>query len=59
MFDKRTITVLPHPSTEFILSYNAKSLNREAGIAGEREMANPTKLANYFLLQNRRWAAQN
>jgi hypothetical protein len=28
-------------------------------MAGESEIAKPTKLANYFLLQNLRWAAQN
>ena len=42
-----------------MLSYNGNNLNRAAGIAGEREIARPTKLASYFLLQNRRCFAQN
>ena len=59
MLVSRTITVFPQPSTELILSYKGSSLKRAAGIAGEREIAKPTKLANYFLLQYLRWAAQN
>jgi hypothetical protein len=59
MLVRRTITDLPQPSTEFILSYKGSSLKRAAGIAGEREIAKPTKLANYFLLQNLRCLAQN
>ena len=51
MLVSRTITVFPQPSTELILSYKGSSLKRAAGIAGEREIAKPTKLANYFLLQ--------
>lgn len=52
------MTVFPQPSTELILSYNAKSLKRAAGIAGASEIANPTKEASCFLLQNRLWVAQ-
>lgn len=59
MFDNRTITYLPHPSTELIPSYSANNLNLAAGIAGDKEMAKPTKLANYFLLQNLRCVEQN
>ena len=56
---RRTITVLPQPSTELMLSYKGNNLNLAAGIAGDREIAKPTKLANYFLLQNLRCFAQN
>jgi hypothetical protein len=50
---------LPQPGTELMLSYNANNLNLPAGIAGESEMAKPTKLASCFLLQNRLCDAQN
>ena len=59
MFDNLTITDVPQPSTELMLSYNASSLNLAAGIAGESDIANPTKLASCFLLQKRRCEAQN
>jgi hypothetical protein len=59
ILDNFTITDLPQPSTELIQSYKANSLNLAAGMAGDNEIANPTKLANCFLLQIRRWAAQN
>jgi hypothetical protein len=42
-----------------MLSYSANNLNLAAGIAGLKDMANPTKLANRFLLQNLLCAAQN
>ena len=42
-----------------MLSYKGNNLNLAAGIAGDREIAKPTKLANYFLLQNLRCFAQN
>jgi hypothetical protein len=58
-FVKRTITYLPQPGTEFILSYKAKSLNLPAGIAGDRDIAKPTKLASCFLLQNLLCLEQN
>ena len=58
ILDNLTMTVFPQPSTELILSYNAKSLKRAAGIAGASEIANPTKEASCFLLQNRLWVAQ-
>jgi hypothetical protein len=54
MLVKRTITYLPHPYTELMLSYKARSLNLAAGIAGDKEIARPTKLASCFLLQKRR-----
>lgn len=47
------------PVTELILSYNESNLKRAAGIAGDKEIANPTKLASAFLLQNRLCDAQN
>jgi len=59
MLDNLTIVYLPQPATELILSYKANNLKRPAGIAGDKEIANPTKLANCFLLHQRRWAAQN
>jgi hypothetical protein len=59
MLDKRTITVFPQLSTELILSYSGNNLNLAAGIAGDSEIARPTKLASYFLLQKRRCYAQN
>jgi hypothetical protein len=37
-----------------MLSYNGSNLNLAAGMAGDSEIARPTKLASYFLLQNRR-----
>ena len=43
---------LPHPGTELILSYSANNLNLPAGMAGDKDIAKPTKLASYFLLQN-------
>jgi hypothetical protein len=55
----RTITVLLQLSTELMLSYNDNNLNLAAGIAGDSEIASPTKLASYFLLQKRRCFAQN
>ena len=58
MLDNRTMIDLPQPSTELILSKSASNLNLDAGIAGDREIAKPTKLASYFLLQNRRCLAQ-
>lgn len=59
ILDNLTIIDLPHPSTELILSYKASNLNLAAGIAGDSEIASPTKLASYFLLQKRRCKAQN
>ena len=53
------MTDLPHPGTELMESYNASNLKRAAGMAGESEMASPTKLASYFLLQYLRCSAQN
>ena len=50
---------LPQPGTELILSYKASNLKRAAGMAGDNEMASPTKLASYFLLQYRLCKAQN
>jgi hypothetical protein len=42
-----------------MLSYKASNLNRAAGIAGDNEIASPTKLASCFLLQYRLCEAQN
>ena len=56
---RRTITLLLQFGLELILSYRAKSLNLAAGIAGLKEIASPTKLANNFLLQYRLCYAQN
>jgi hypothetical protein len=42
-----------------MLSYSASNLKRAAGMAGDNEMANPTKLASCFLLQYLLCEAQN
>ena len=58
MLDKRTTVCLFQPETEFILSYKANNLNLAAGIAGDKAIAMPTKLASCFLLQYLRcWEA--
>ena len=53
------MTLLFQLGLDLILSYNANSLNLAAGIAGVKEIANPTKLARSFLLQYRLCFAQN